>query len=99
MEGTIVLSRKEARRAAVLEEVAGESITLREAAKLPAMSYRHARRVNRRYQCEGLSGLANRARGRPAGNVVASDVRTRILELLRLAGRPPQAQTRHHGPV
>jgi len=81
MEGTITLSRREIHRAAVLGEVARKAMTLKEAAEFMRVSYRHAKRVNRRYEREGLPGLANRARGRPAHNAIGSDLRTRILDL------------------
>jgi len=54
MEETIVLSRREVHGAAVLEEVARKSMTLRDAAEYMRISYRQAKRMNRRYEREGL---------------------------------------------
>jgi len=81
MEETVVLSRREVHRAAALQQVAGNRMTLREAAGIMCMSYRQARRVYRRYRSEGLAGLVHKARGTPARNALDPALRARILDL------------------
>lgn len=81
MRGDIILSQEEAHRAKVFGEVARGSMTLREAAVILRISYRHTRRVYRRFQDQGVAGLAHRRRGKPAHNAIDPDIRTRILQL------------------
>ena len=81
MKGRIVLSEKEAHRAAVLGEVARGAMPLREAAVLLGISYRQVRRVNRRFREKGVEGLAHKGRGRPAANAIDAEIRSRVVEL------------------
>ena len=81
MRGDIILSQEEAHRAKVFGEVSKGSMTLREAAAVLRISYRHTRRVYRRFREQGVAGLAHRRRGRPAANAIDRDLRTRILRL------------------
>ena len=81
MRGDIVLSQEEAHRAKVFGEVTKGSMTLKEAAVVLRISYRHTRRVYRRFREHGVAGLAHRRRGRPASNAIDPDLRTRILHL------------------
>jgi len=81
MRGDIILSQEEAHRAKVFGEVTKGSMTLREAAVVLRISYRHTRRVYRRFREQGVAGLAHRRRGRPASNAIDPDLRTRILHL------------------
>ena len=55
MERT-AMSRKEFERGAVFKRVSGGGMTLREAAELLKMSYRQAKRMNRRFREEGRLG-------------------------------------------
>ncbi len=81
MRGDIILSQEEAHRARVFGEVGKGTMTLREAAVVLRISYRHTRRVHRRYQEEGVAGLAHRRRGEPARNAIDTDLRSCILQL------------------
>jgi transposase len=81
MKGDIVLSQREAHRAKVFGEVRTGDMTLREAAVALKISYRHTRRVYRRFREQGVAGLAHRRRGRPASNAIEPDLKTRILHL------------------
>jgi transposase len=81
MKGDIVLSQREAHRAKIFGEVGTGAMTLREAAVALKISYRHTRRVYRRFRDEGVAGLAHRRRGTPASNAIDPDLRTRILQL------------------
>ena len=81
MRGSIILSQREVHRADVLDQVAQGALCLRDAADLMGISYRQARRVNRRYRERGLAGLAHGGRGRPAANVIDPGLCAHILEL------------------
>ena len=56
MKGTIVLSRKEAHRGHVLEQVDLQALTLKEAAQIMGISYRQAKRIHKRWKDAGYSG-------------------------------------------
>ena len=70
MKGHIVLSQKEAHRGHVLEQVAQRTLTLKEAAKIMAVSYRQAKRIHKRWQEGGLEGLRHRNRGRQVSHAL-----------------------------
>ena len=79
MKGTIVLSRKEAHRGHVLEQVDQQALTLKEAAAIMGVSYRQARRLRQRWLKAGLAGLSHRNRGRPAHNALPPQTAAVIL--------------------
>ncbi|MCK4512319.1 ISNCY family transposase [bacterium] len=81
MRGDIILSQEEAHRARVFGEVTKGTMTLKEAAAVLRISYRHTRRVHVRYLEEGVAGLAHRRRGEPARNAIDPDLRSCILQL------------------
>ena len=81
MRGDIILSQEEAHRARVFGEVSKGTMTLREAAVVLRIGYRHTRRVHVRYLEEGVAGLAHRRRGEPARNAIDADLRSCILQL------------------
>jgi transposase len=81
MEGKIIVSLEEARRARILGEVVQGTLTLKQAALLMDVSYRHAKRLDRRYRDQGLAGLAHKTRGRPPANALDQNLQTTILEL------------------
>lgn len=53
MEGHLVMSRKERERLKVFARVKRKELTLKEAAELTELCYRHCRRAYQRYQEEG----------------------------------------------
>ena len=65
-EGTLQMSRKERDRLRILGMAKGCKITLVKAAELLELSYRHCKRVAKRYRDEGDKGLIHRSRGRPS---------------------------------
>ena len=77
------MSAKELRRVAVLGRVAARSVSLRSAAVLLGISYRHVKRVWRRYRDAGASGLMHRSVGRRSNAARAEAERTRILALVQ----------------
>ncbi|MBM3902060.1 MAG: helix-turn-helix domain-containing protein [Verrucomicrobia bacterium] len=67
MEGHLRMSAKERRRLVVLSEWQAGRLKLVAAAEALGVSYRHARRIGRRYRQQGAGGLVHRLRGRPGG--------------------------------
>jgi len=81
MEGNVTLSKKEARRANILNEVEKGVITGKQAAMVMDMSLRHTMRLLAAYRKEGLAALAHRNRGRKPHNAIEEEIRQRVLEL------------------
>lgn len=81
MKGLVTLNRKEAHRARVLEQVSGATLTLKEAAGFMNVSYRQAKRIYRRWQNLGLSGLSHGNRGRQVGHTLQPELAAIILAL------------------
>ena len=81
MEGKIVLSHKELHRIRVFEQVVNEVMSLGEACRLLGLSYRQTKRMSSRYLLKGALGLLHGNRGRRPSNVVAPELRDRILQL------------------
>lgn len=79
MKGTIVLSRKEAHRGHVLEQVDQQALTLKEAAQIMGISYRQAKRIHKRWKEAGLAGLCHGNRGRPVHNALPPETAAIIL--------------------
>ncbi|HYE32684.1 MAG TPA: ISNCY family transposase [Methylomirabilota bacterium] len=73
------MSHKERRRLAVLEDVKDNKLTLVQAAVLLALGYRQAKRVWKRYQAQGDSGLVHRSRGRASSRRRPQAERARIV--------------------
>src|SRR5262245_297242 len=66
MEGHLLMSGKERERLKVLARVKRGELNLKEAADLLEVSYRHCRRLHKRYQELGDRGLVHRSRGQPS---------------------------------
>lgn len=81
MKGLVTVSQREAHRARVLEQVKLQVLSLAEASEIMQVSYRHARRLYRRWQEDGLEGLVHRNRGRPASHAL-SDVDAAVIVAL-----------------
>jgi transposase len=77
------MSAKELTRVEVLSRVKAGTLSLGSAATLLAVSYRHAKRLTRRYRAEGAKGLRHRSVGRPSNHVRAAADRERVLALVR----------------
>ena len=81
MKGHIVLNQREAHRGHVMEQVALHALNLKEAAKIMQISYRQAKRVYKRWQQEGLDGLAHRNRGRSVSHALPPEAAAVVLAL------------------
>lgn len=78
--GGIRISQKELQRYHVLKMVLEGSLSLREAAEVLGVSYRHAKRL-KRDAGEGISGLVHGSRGKEPWNKTPEDVRRRVVAL------------------
>lgn len=83
MEGHLLMSSKERRRKSVFDEVAAGRRTLKEAARMLGLSYRHARRSYKRFVAEGDRGLVHRSRGRVGNRGKAASLRRKVLRRYR----------------
>jgi len=81
MEGNVTLSKKEARRVNVLNEVEKGGMTGNQAATVMDISLRHARRLLAAYRKEGIAALAHGNRGRKPHNAIEEELRQQVLEL------------------
>ena len=77
------MNEQEVMRASVLAQVAGEEWTLVEAAERMEVSYRHGKRLWKRYQKEGAAGLEHRSAGRESNRAVPKKLREKVLRLVR----------------
>ena len=75
------MSQKERQRYHLLEMVVGGKITLKEAITVIGVSYRHAKRVKRKFITEGAKGLIHGYRGRASPKAVNHELAQRIIEL------------------
>jgi transposase len=77
------MSAKELKRAGVLARVAAETLSLRAAATVMAVSYRQAKRLYRRYRKRGAAGLRHGSAGRASNRATAARRKQRVLALVR----------------
>ena len=75
------MSQKERQRYHLLEMVVGGKITLKEAITVIGVSYRHAKRVKRKFITEGAKGLIHGNRGRPSPKALNHELAQWIIEL------------------
>jgi len=87
MEGSLLMSRKERKRLAVLAQVKSGELKLVTAGAVMGVTYRQAKRVWQRYRVEGDAGLVHRSRGRPSPRRKPPELRQRVLA--RYAQRYP----------
>lgn len=83
MEDRLIMSKKELERKTILDGVACGKLTLLEAAKRMRISYRQARRINKRYKAERDAGLQHKNRGRKPYNAYTADYKEQLLYLYR----------------
>ena len=79
----LLMSQIELGRLKVISQVAQGQLTQRKAAELLGLTARQVRRIQRRYETEGDSGLSHRSRGRPSKRRVPADVRDKAVEALK----------------
>jgi transposase len=77
------MSQREVRRAAVLSRVVEGELKLFEAAVVLNMSYRHAKRLYKRFRASGAAGLVHGNAGRRSNRARAVVEQERVLELVR----------------
>ena len=73
------MSEREKRRSLVLRRVAAGALTLEQATRVLGLSYRHVKRVWKRYRDEGTEGLAHKGKGRPSNRAFEDGFREEIL--------------------
>jgi molybdenum-dependent DNA-binding transcriptional regulator ModE len=84
--GTFSMSQVERRKLAAFARVEAGELTLKKAAELLRLSYRHAKRCLARWRAEGDAGLVHRLRGRPANRAAAARakrLRSRVVAAYR----------------
>jgi transposase len=81
MKGLIVLNETEVHRGHVLEQVALHALSLKDAAVIMCVSYRHAKRLQKRWLEKGLAGLCHQNRGRSVRHALSPDLTAKILDL------------------
>lgn len=81
--GRTLMSTTELKRAGVLARVVADTLSLRSAAALLAVSYRQAKRLCRRYRQEGAAGLQHRSAGRRSNRARDAALRERALALVK----------------
>jgi len=80
MEGHLLMSAKERRHKSVLEEVDRKRMTIQEAARRLGLSYRHCRRLYKRFCEQGDAGLVHRGRGRRSNRAKATQMKKAVLK-------------------
>ena len=83
MDSIIPMSQQEIRRSEVLEQVKKGSLSQKEGARLLSLTPRHFRRLERRYQEGGLSGLPHQGRGKEGNRKIPEEEQEKILALLK----------------
>jgi hypothetical protein len=81
--GRYHMSQRELQRVPVIEAVLAKQMTQIEAAESLGLSTRQLRRLERRVQADGPSGLMHRSCGQPAHHRVVDGLRRQVLELIR----------------
>jgi transposase len=79
---TIELSLKERDLLKGVHEVEKGYITARAASEAVGVSYRHFKRILKRYRAEGDRGLAHRSRGVPSNRRIPDDIRVAAMALI-----------------
>lgn len=77
------MSEQELRRAAVLAQVKNGAWTIVEAAERMELSYRHAKRLWKRYESKGAVGLVHGSAGRVSNRAKPKKIRTKVVRLIR----------------
>ena len=79
----IRMSVSERRRLEILSRVKDSLITQTKASELLGLSYRHTRRIYRRYREQGDKGLIHKSRDRPSSHRIEEKTRDTIIKLYR----------------
>ena len=79
MKGHLKMSEKERARKVVMERVMDGEMTIKEASEVLVLSYRHTRRVVKRYSEQGDWCLVHRSRGRESNRALPAEFREAVL--------------------
>src|SRR5512147_2795911 len=79
----ITMSRREAKRLHILQQVVEKRMTQRDAAGLMGLSARQVRRLLQRVRAEGDGGICHRGRGKASNHRIPPRVKARALRLFR----------------
>ena len=98
MEG-IKMTTSERRRLELFSRAKDNLITLKKVADLLGLSYRHVRRICKRYREEGDKGLIHKGRGKPSNRRIDEDIREKVLKLYvqKYEGFGPTLASEHLG--
>jgi len=83
IKGTVELSYQEMDRLEVLKSLESKDISQLTAAAKLGLSTRQVRRLQKRYQKEGVSGLVSKHRGKKSNNQLSPELRAEITDLIR----------------
>ena len=83
MAGRLPMGQKELLKAKLMEQVVQKQISLDEAALRLKVSYRHSKRILKRYREEGDAGLVHRSVGKPSARRISDEIHTSAVELYR----------------
>ena len=75
------MSQKERQRYHLLKMAVEGKITLKDASKTMEISYRHAKRLKKKYLSQGAKGLIHGNRGRPSPRALSCKLAEKIIEL------------------
>ena len=81
MEDTTKMSNKELARSAICQRVVSKEINIKDASILMNISYRHAKRVVKKYRSKGANGLAHGNRGKKSNRRMPQRLEKEILKL------------------
>src|SRR6185437_5675418 len=76
---TLFMSARDRLRLDALNRVKRKELTVAEAASLMNLSLRQAKRLSKRFACEGDGGLIHRLRGRASNRRMREDLRDKIV--------------------
>lgn len=77
------MSRRELDRKRLLDKIVDRLIPQKEAARQMGLSTRQVRRLQRRYEVQGASGLVSWRRGKPSNRKLPEALKCRVLDLVR----------------
>jgi hypothetical protein len=82
-EEKIKMSIKEAERLGVMRQIDHKNLTLIQASEQLSLSLRQTKRIRRRYLEDGALGLISRRIGKPSGNKIPEETRSKAISLIR----------------
>ena len=77
------MSQQEVDRLLIIERIESKRLKQLEAAKILDISPRQVRRLQKRYCRKGACGLISKQRGQPSNNRLSSELKARVVELIK----------------